>query len=128
MFVQPYGYCKDLTEYLDMLKLAEKQPSVLLALVGEVLCSRYRPLSGQAGVSQTPWSISHHTHVTRKLAMQSRLLVKIAEQQWGMIVCMSAGIKFFQKAEVVDPDDASKIYCFDLDDPQHCACFNIGIM
>ncbi|DBB15448.1 hypothetical protein WJX82_010599 [Trebouxia sp. C0006] len=36
------------------------------------------------------------------------------------------GIKFFQKAEVVDPDDASKIYCFDLDDPQHCACFNIG--
>ena len=54
MFVQPYGYCKDLTEYLDMLKLAEKQPSVLLALVGEVLCSRYRPLSGQAGVSQTP--------------------------------------------------------------------------
>ena len=39
---------------------------------------------------------------------------------------MSAGIKFFQKAEVVDPDDASKIYCFDLDDPQHCACFNIG--
>ncbi len=54
MFVQPYGYCKDLTEYLDMLKLGEKQPSVLLALVGEVLCSRYRPLSGQAGVSQTP--------------------------------------------------------------------------
>ncbi len=41
---------------------------------------------------------------------------------------MSAGIKFFQKAEVVDPDDASKIYCFDLDDPQHCACFNIGII
>ncbi|DBA98834.1 TPA: hypothetical protein ACH3X1_014596 [Trebouxia sp. C0004] len=36
------------------------------------------------------------------------------------------GIKFFQKAEVVDPDDASKIYCFDMDDPQHCACFNIG--
>ncbi|KAL0032654.1 hypothetical protein WJX79_000612 [Trebouxia sp. C0005] len=36
------------------------------------------------------------------------------------------GIKFFQKAEVVDPDDASKIYCFDLDDFQHCACFNIG--
>ncbi len=43
-----------------------------------------------------------------------------------MIASMSAGIKFFQKVEVVDPDDASKIYCFDLDDPQHCACFNIS--
>lgn len=37
-----------------------------------------------------------------------------------------AGIKFFQKAEVVDPDDESKIYYFDLDDHHHCACFNIG--
>ncbi len=52
--------------------------------------------------------------------------MEIDDQHCGMIVCMSAGIKFFQKAEVVDPDDASKIYCFDLDDPQHCACFNIG--
>ncbi len=39
---------------------------------------------------------------------------------------MSAGVNFFQKAEVVDPDDESKIYRFDLDDPHHCACFNIG--
>ena len=38
----------------------------------------------------------------------------------------TAGIKFFQKAEVVDPDDASNIYVFDLDDSTHCACFNIG--
>lgn len=26
----------------------------------------------------------------------------------------------------MDPDDASNIYVFDLDDPTHCACFNIG--
>ena len=38
----------------------------------------------------------------------------------------AAGIKFFQKAEVVDPDDASNVYVFDLDDSTHCACFNIG--
>ncbi|KAL3136053.1 hypothetical protein ABBQ32_007083 [Trebouxia sp. C0010 RCD-2024] len=36
------------------------------------------------------------------------------------------GIKFFHTAEVMDPDDASNIYVFDLDDPTHCACFNIG--
>ena len=42
----------------------------------------------------------------------------------GYLQC--AGIKFFHKAEVVDPDDPSNIYEFDLDDPTHCACFNIG--
>ena len=45
-----------------------------------------------------------------------------------MLACgMPAGIKFFQKADVVDPDDESKIYQFHLDDPHHCACFNIGV-
>lgn len=38
----------------------------------------------------------------------------------------AAGVKFFQKAEVVDPDDASNVYVFDVDDSTHCACFNIG--
>ena len=39
---------------------------------------------------------------------------------------LPAGIKFFQRADVVDPDDESKIYHFELADSHHCACFNIG--
>lgn len=41
-------------------------------------------------------------------------------------VHMHAGIRFFQQVKVVDPDDPNKLYLFDLEDPQHCACFNIG--
>lgn len=47
--------------------------------------------------------------------------MQVAEGIWE-----AAGIKFFQKAEVVDPDDAFNVYVFDLDDSTHCACFNIG--
>lgn len=46
--------------------------------------------------------------------------------QVAKCVWEAAGIKFFHKAEVVDPDDASHVYVFDLDDSTHCACFNIG--
>lgn len=39
-----------------------------------------------------------------------------------------SGVQFFQKAEVVDPDQESggEMFSFDLDDPVHGACFNMG--
>ena len=46
--------------------------------------------------------------------------------QVSELVWEAAGIKFFQKAEVVDPDDSSNVYVFDVEDSTHCACFNIG--
>lgn len=41
-------------------------------------------------------------------------------------IVVAAGIKFFQQVRVVDPDDETKVYHFDLEDSEHCACFNIG--
>jgi hypothetical protein len=39
--------------------------------------------------------------------------------------CYGAGVTFYRAVEVVDPDDANKIYMFDLNEKVHCACFNI---
>ncbi|GMH33652.1 hypothetical protein BSKO_01486 [Bryopsis sp. KO-2023] len=36
-------------------------------------------------------------------------------------------VKFFEELEVVDPDDCSRVFRFKLEDPTHCACFNIGV-
>ncbi len=38
-----------------------------------------------------------------------------------------AGVCFYQAVTVQDPDDSQKEYRFDLADPVHGACFNIGI-
>eukprot|EP00891_Asterochloris_glomerata_P006918 jgi/Astpho2/6918/fgenesh1_pg.00107_%23_8_t len=37
-----------------------------------------------------------------------------------------AGIKFFKQAHVVDPDDPTQTFRFDLADRTHCASFNLG--
>ncbi|KAK9819899.1 hypothetical protein WJX72_003777 [[Myrmecia] bisecta] len=37
------------------------------------------------------------------------------------------GFKFYGRVDVVDADDPKHTYRFDLDEPQHCACFNVGI-
>ncbi len=36
------------------------------------------------------------------------------------------GILFYQRANVVDPEEPGKMYRFDVHDHTHAACFNIG--
>ncbi|CAD7698584.1 unnamed protein product [Ostreobium quekettii] len=36
-------------------------------------------------------------------------------------------VKFYEEVDVIDPDDPTKVFNFNLNDPAHCACFNIGV-
>jgi len=37
-----------------------------------------------------------------------------------------SNIKFFEELHVVDADDKNRMFTFSLQDPDHCACFNMG--
>lgn len=58
----------------------------------------------------------------------------VCRKEWGLLgasvtgACWGgAGVTFYRAVEVVDPDDPDKLYLFDLKDPMHCPCFNIGV-
>lgn len=38
-----------------------------------------------------------------------------------------AGVRFYQRATVADPDAPGAQFTFDLGDPAHAACFNVGV-
>ena len=41
--------------------------------------------------------------------------------------CCCAGVRFYQRATVADPDAPGAHFTFDLGDPAHAACFNVGV-
>uniref|UniRef100_A0A061S060 Uncharacterized protein n=2 Tax=Tetraselmis sp. GSL018 TaxID=582737 RepID=A0A061S060_9CHLO len=38
-----------------------------------------------------------------------------------------AGVTFYESAVVPDPDDPAREFVFSIKEPEHCACFNIGV-
>ena len=43
----------------------------------------------------------------------------------GFLCC--AGVRFYQRATVADPDSPGAHFTFDLGDAAHAACFNVGV-
>ena len=37
-------------------------------------------------------------------------------------------VTFYGSVDVEDAEEAGVVYCFDLDDREHCACFHIATM